>query len=61
MEATLMKSVETAAIRAVYELQYNSLAAAKFVKAEVPSISMEVASAAIQKVVKAPKKARAKK
>jgi len=52
----LSAAVEEAAIRAVYTLQYNTEAAANFVKNEVPATSYEMAIQAINKVVRPSKK-----
>lgn len=57
----LSADVEAAAIRAVYTLQYNTEAAANFVKSEVPATTYEMAIQAINKVVRPSKKFRAKK
>ena len=54
--AVLSKAVEAAAIRAVFQLQYNTEAAANFVKSEVPATSYEMAIQAINKVARPFKK-----
>ena len=50
--AVLSAAVEDAAIRAVFEHQYNTTAAANFVKNEVPATSYEMAIQAINQVVR---------
>ena len=57
----LSKAVEAAAVKAVFHLQYNSEAAANFVKSEVPATSYEMALQAINKVARPSKKYRAPK
>lgn len=58
MSQTVINSaVEEAAIRAVYELQYNTQKAARFIVNEVPSTSMEFAVSVVNSVVRGtPKK-----
>lgn len=52
-QATAIKTqVEAAAIRAVYELQYNTNKAARFVVGEVPTASFELALETINGVVR---------
>ena len=48
----LNDEVKVAAIKAVYELQYNTQKACSYVIAEVPAASYEMALEAIKKVVK---------
>ena len=50
--AVLNVAVEEAAINEVYGLQYNTAAAANFIKSEVPATSYEMAIQAINKVVR---------
>ena len=55
-QAVLTAAVETAATKAIYQLQYGTSAAVAFVKSEVPSTSYEMAIQAINKVVRPSKK-----
>ena len=56
-QATVLKSeVESAAIKAVYQLQYNSAKAASFVVGECPAASYEMALEAINRVVRVQKR-----
>jgi hypothetical protein len=53
-------AVEDAAIKAVYDLQYNSSRAARFVMGEVPKTSYEMAINTINRVVRPTPKAKKK-
>jgi len=59
-QAALSQEVENAAIKAIYQLQYNTATAANFVKSEVPATTYEMAIEAINKVVRPSKKIRVK-
>lgn len=48
----LNNQVEEVAIRAVYQLQYNTNKAARFVVGEVPAASFELALETINRVVR---------
>jgi hypothetical protein len=52
---TLKAEVESAAIKAVYQLQYNTAKAASYIVGELPAASEVMAREAIAKVVRVQK------
>lgn len=59
-KANQIADIETAAYRAVYDLQYATPAAIKYIRAEVPTASFDEAQKVLNKIVRPTKKYRLK-